>query len=597
MQATSSTHPHIQALRRYAAVLCSLLLVATAARAAAPDAPVLPDKAHFHLFVLMGQSNMADSGQPVLPEYITPDSHVLILGRDLKWAPAKVSFGGGMGPGRAFARQYATLHPGVTVGLILGARGGRSLKELGKGGKDRDGAPNYDNTLSLTREAMKIATLKGVLWHQGESDCGDPDYVEKLKTLVNDLRTDTESPALPFIAGELGRYASWTARFNTLIPTARTTIPHCGVAGSEGLLDLGDKVHFSGFSCEILGARYLLEYLTMQEPALVPAFKPTLAAITKAMQAQDAAWETVLNPSMTEGQIRPLGWDGAWMSQGKIQAMRDDKDFASAPASLRVESVGGAATGSVSTPLRNVCGKRLSISCKMKNAGFSSVHLSLTGIDGSWTQILNQNVIDAHDAKEWTTLTAEFVVPAQAVNTRLAILVSGDGKAWLDDVVIEKTTPAPGSNMALNSEMTEGQDTPTGWTSVWASSGKLTVNRDTQIFKSGPASLRLDSDGGPVNGSASQSLKDVAGKTITIKGWAKCQGPKSCSVGIGTFDGAWKMLKWINVFNQDGQAGFDWTAFEQTVAIPAEAVTVNLALGLNGEGSVWFDDVTVTEVK
>lgn len=584
--------------RRWLAACLALTCIVLGSPAQATvDAQTAPDKAHFHIFVLMGQSNMADSGQPVLPEYVTPDPRVLILGRDLKWTPAKVNFGGGMGPGRAFARQYAALHPGVTVGIILGARGGRSIKELGKGGKDRDGAPNYDNTLAQTREAMKTGTLKGVLWHQGESDCGDPAYVEKLKTLVNDLRSDTGEPNLPFIAGELGRYATWTARFNTLIPTARTAIPHCGVASSEGLLDLGDKVHFSGFSCEILGSRYLMEYLTMQEPALVASFTPTLAAITKTMQAQDAAWETLLNPSMTEGKVRPLGWDGAWMSQGKIQAVRDDKDFASAPAALRVESVGGPATGSVSTTLRNVCGKHLTISCKMKNAGFTSCHLALYGIDGSWKQVMNQNVIDAHDAREWTTLTAEYVVPAQAVNTRLAVVVGGEGQLWLDDVVIEKTAPVAGSNLARNGSMTEGQEQPSEWTSVWAATGKLTANRDTQTFKSAPASLRLDSVGGPVKGSGSQTLKDVAGKTLLIKGWAKCQGPKNCSFGVATFDGSWKMLKWLNVFNKQGDAGFDWTAFEQTVQIPAEAVIVNLAPGLDGEGSVWFDDIEVSEVR
>ncbi|GEM_PF-1598842 len=583
-------------------VLCSMKVNA------ADDIKVPSDKSKFHIFVLMGQSNMAGSGHPVLPEYVKADPNVLLLWNDMKWISAKIVFGGGMGPGQAFARHYAELHPGVTVGLIQGARGGRSLKELSKGGKDRDGAPNYDNVMAKVKEAMKVGTLKGILWHQGESDCGDRNYVDKLKVLVTDLRTDTGIQDLPFIAGELGRYATWTSNFNTnIIPKANTEIPNCSVASSEGLMDLGDKVHFSGFSCEVLGSRYLMEYLKMKEPELASKFKPTLDDIAKKMQAKDAEWITVVNPNMSEGESRPLGWDGKWTSKGSLNAVRDDKDFASSPASLRIESLGGPVLGSVTTPLKEVCGKSLKISCKMKNAGFTRCNLVITGLDGSYKQCLNKELIDAKDAKEWKSLSAEFVVPSNAVNDRLGFLVEGEGKAWLDDISIEKTAApagaaapeksnvAGGTNLAQNSSMSDGNEQPTNWTAVWTANGKLKGSKDTTTFKSGPASLKIESDGGPVKGSISQPLKDVAGLKLKVKGWAKCQGPKTCSVGIGAFDASWKMIKWIHVFAKAGD--FDWTQFEQDVEIPADAVNVNLGLGIEGEGSEWFDDVEVIVLK
>ena len=426
-------------LRSFAAVA---LLLVFAAAVRAQDAKVPADKANFHVFVLMGQSNMAGSGRPVLPEYSRASDSVLILGNDMKWTASKINFGAGMGPGQVFARHYAELHPGVTVGLIQGARGARRLQELAKGGKDRDGSPNYDKTLAKIREAMKVGTLKGALWHQGESDCGDPAYVDKLKALVTDLRADVGVPDLPFIAGELGRYATW-AGFNTRIPAAATAIPNCAVVSAENLLDLGDKVHFSGFSCEILGSRYLMAYLTMREPQLAAKFKPALEDLTAKMLAKDADWKTLLNPAMTDGETRPLGWDGKATTKGNLDVFRDTADFASAPASLRVESVGGPVTGSVSTPLRDVCGKTLKISCKMKNAGFTGCALSLKGIDGSWKPVLNQDVIDAKDAKGWSSFTVEFAVPAGAVNTSLGLSVTGEGKAWLDDVEIREVK-APG---------------------------------------------------------------------------------------------------------------------------------------------------------
>ncbi|HCE44477.1 MAG TPA: hypothetical protein DET40_13090 [Lentisphaeria bacterium] len=574
----------------------------------ADDTKVPADKSKFHIIVLMGQSNMAGSGHPVLPEYVKADPNVLMMGNDMKWTASRVYPGGGMGPGNAFARHYAELHPGITVGVIQAARGGRGIKELWKGGKDRDGAPNYDNLMAKVKEAMKVGTIKAILWHQGETDCGDAAYVDKLKTLATDVRTDIGDQDLAFIAGELGRYATWTSNFNTnIIPKAKTEIPNCSVASSEKLMDLGDKVHFSGFSCEILGSRYLMEYLAMKEPQLAVKFKPMLDDLTAKMLAKDSEWVTVVNPSMTEGETKPLGWDGKWSSKGSLEPVRDTKDFASAPASLRVESVGGPVLGSISTPLKEVSGKKLNITCKMKNSGFSKCFLVITGLDGSYKQALNKELIDAKDAKDWTSFSAEFVVPSNAVNDRLAILVEGEGKAWLDDIVIEKSAPpagaassekpsvAGGTNIALNGNMSEGQDNPTNWTSVWTSTGKLKGIRDTQTFKSGPASIRIESDGGPVKGSVSQKLEGAAGMKLKVKGWAKCQGSKTCSAGIGTFDASWKMIKWINVFAKAGD--FDWTQFEQDVEIPADAVTVNLGLGIDGEGSEWFDDIEVIVVK
>ena len=243
-----------------------------------------------------------------------------------------------MGPGQVFARHYAELHPGIMVGLIQGARPARGIKELAK----------------------------------GETDCRDAGYLDKLKSLASDVRTDISNQDVPFIAGELGRFAPRTSGFNGLIPRAKTAIPNCSVANSDQLMDIGDKTHFSGFSCEVLGSRYLMEYLKMKNTQLAAKFKPALDEITARMIANDAEWVTIVIPSMTDGKTRPLGWDRESVTKGNLNAIHDTTDFASAPASLRVESVNGPVTGFVSTSLRNVCGRNLKITCKIKNTGFTN---------------------------------------------------------------------------------------------------------------------------------------------------------------------------------------------------------------------------------
>jgi len=57
--------------------------------------------------------------------------------------------------------------------------------------------------------AMKIGILKGILWHQDESD-SNPEkcylYQEKLENLIQRVRKLVENPDVPFVAGEIGRF-------------------------------------------------------------------------------------------------------------------------------------------------------------------------------------------------------------------------------------------------------------------------------------------------------------------------------------------------------------------------------------------------------
>jgi hypothetical protein len=587
------------------------LLLALAILACAADGPDIPaDKAAFHIFVLMGQSNMAGTSVPIPVEYVEPASNVLVLRKDLVWrkadTPLDPAHGQGFSLGQSFARHYAALHPGVTVGLIQCARGGRGIKELAKGGKDRDGSPNYDDSMAKIRAAMQRGTIKGVLWHQGETDAGDAGYVAKLGTLVADLRSDLGIADLPFICGQLGQYATWTGRFNALIPAAATSIPHCGVAMSDGLLDLGDKVHFSGFGSEVLGARYLAQYLQLAEPALSGTFAPRLAAITTAMQERETGWTGVLNGDMSEGVSRPFAWDNRWTGTGRLEVTRDTAQSVSAPASLRLASVGGTTQALVGQSLRNVTGQRLRVSAKVRNDGIQRVELEIAGIGKNYKQNFKTTIASTGTTTGWADLSAEAIVPADTMRANLSIIAVGEGTAWVDDVAIERLGPAPapapaatptGTELAKNGNMSAGEAQPTGWTNVWTASGKLAVARDTTEFKSAPAALRVDAVGGKVNGNASQALSGAAGKKVRITGWVKSDGKNVAVVALGSFDGSWKMLKFAFVYRNEGVGPLAWTPIDATLDVPAEAVQVVLSTGIDGEGSAWFDDLSAVVVE
>ncbi|WP_298863292.1 sialate O-acetylesterase, partial [uncultured Gimesia sp.] len=88
----------------------------------------LPDKEKFHIYLLMGQSNMAGRGK-VVPATNVPHPRVLKLDKKGDWVPATdpLHFDkptiAGVGPGSAFGPAMADANSEVTIGLIPAAFG------------------------------------------------------------------------------------------------------------------------------------------------------------------------------------------------------------------------------------------------------------------------------------------------------------------------------------------------------------------------------------------------------------------------------------------------------------------------------------------
>src|SRR5438067_2462520 len=79
---------------------------------------------NFHLYILMGQSNMAGRG-PITPQ-LKNDSNtrVLVLSKSGQWVIAKHPLhydkpkAAAVGPGLAFGIKMAEAQPGIKIGLI-----------------------------------------------------------------------------------------------------------------------------------------------------------------------------------------------------------------------------------------------------------------------------------------------------------------------------------------------------------------------------------------------------------------------------------------------------------------------------------------------
>lgn len=222
------------------------------------------------LFLLVGQSNMAGRGK-VAPQDRVPHPQIFVLDAEDRWANQgepihfDKSFAG-VGLGFTFAKEVVGLNPEVRVGLIPCAVGGTPIRRW-KPGQDL-----FEEAIRRARIAMEHGELKGILWHQGESECGSANaaraYGENLAMVAAAFRESLGAPDIPFVVGELGPFvhpddpvrSANAELINEGIHSITKRLDQTTVVSAEGLTDRGDQLHFDAPSQKEFGRRYFRAY-------------------------------------------------------------------------------------------------------------------------------------------------------------------------------------------------------------------------------------------------------------------------------------------------------------------------------------------------
>jgi hypothetical protein len=146
---------------------------------------------------------------------------------------------------------------GKPLAFVVNAQGGSSITTWYQAGKS-----NYDASIVRAKEAQCFGKIRAVIWHQGESDSGNPGaYMDRLKTLVQSLRNDLNEPDLYFVAGELAYWrggGTGSDAFNAIIRTISSEITNSDWVSAEGctpMIDASDP-HLDAASDILLGERY-----------------------------------------------------------------------------------------------------------------------------------------------------------------------------------------------------------------------------------------------------------------------------------------------------------------------------------------------------
>ncbi|HEX7654649.1 MAG TPA: sialate O-acetylesterase, partial [Verrucomicrobiae bacterium] len=117
----------------------------------------------------------------------------------------------------------------------------------------------YQHLVEAARLAQKDGVIKGILLHQGESNTGDREWPNKVKSVYENLLQDLNLPATtPLVAGEVvnADQKGACASMNPIIDDLPKTIPTAHVVSSAGCEALKDHLHFTPAGYRLLGTRY-----------------------------------------------------------------------------------------------------------------------------------------------------------------------------------------------------------------------------------------------------------------------------------------------------------------------------------------------------
>ena len=338
-----------------------MALVACAASAvfAAPDP-------NFHIYLAFGQSNMEGQGG-IENQDKTVDSRFQVMwtgnsgycagnrskGNWYDATPPLASCNGKLGPSDYFGRTMVEKTDSqIKVGVVVVAIAGCSITLFDKdnyksatGGQswytdrvnDYGGNP-YGRLIEIAKKAQEDGVIKGIIFHQGETDSGDNQWPSKVKkvydNIINDLGLGDD---IPFLAGEVLRSGMSSGANNNIAKLPQQS-KNFYVISSEGFnqaLSDGQNVHFTSQEYRDFGKRYAEKMIEVLGDKIKP--------VTAVVESSSSAEPELSSSSSSDGSH---DWPGLSSSnQGNITGIQTQK--------VAVRSIGKAVVnaGRVTVPV------------------------------------------------------------------------------------------------------------------------------------------------------------------------------------------------------------------------------------------------------
>jgi hypothetical protein len=229
-------------------------------------------KENIWVFIMAGQSNMAGRGI-VEPEDTIADKRILTINKDGQIIIAKEPLHfyeperTGLDCGLSFAKALIKKIPdSISILLIPTAVGGSSISQWLNDSLYRNVKLN-SNFLAKVEIGKQNGIIKGILWHQGESDANEKNislYKQRLGLLFSKFRTAIGNNELLVLVGELGSFSENHANFsliNKAIHEYAADDKNSRIISTKDLKEKGDHLHFNSKGQRTMGKRFAKEYL------------------------------------------------------------------------------------------------------------------------------------------------------------------------------------------------------------------------------------------------------------------------------------------------------------------------------------------------
>jgi hypothetical protein len=230
------------------------------------------NKENVWVFIMAGQSNMAGRGI-VEPQDTISNKRILSINKNGQLIIAKEPLHfyepnlTGLDCGLSFGKTIIKKIPAnISILIIPTAVGGSSISQWLGDSLFRN-VKLLSNFLAKVEIAKQYGTIKGILWHQGESDANErsiPLYPERLSKLFTKFRSAVGNANLPVLLGELGSFSKDKEHFsliNKAIHDYSLQDLNTAVISTSDLKDKGDSLHFNSKGQRMMGKRFAETWL------------------------------------------------------------------------------------------------------------------------------------------------------------------------------------------------------------------------------------------------------------------------------------------------------------------------------------------------
>jgi len=254
----------------------------------AVSAHAAPDP-NFHIYLAFGQSNMEGQGDIGSQDKSVDERFQLLWSADAgscnqnaskgKWIKAVPPLahcqGAKLGPADYFGRTMVEkTDPQIKVGIIVVAVAGCSIDLFDKDNYrsyaqgqqswmtqriNTYGGNPYGRMIEMAKKAQEEGVIKGIIFHQGETDAGNGQWPSKVKKVYDNIIKDLGLGSdIPFLAGEVLRSGVSSGANNNIAKLPQQS-SNFYVVSSEGFnqaLGDGQNVHFTSQEYRDFGKRY-----------------------------------------------------------------------------------------------------------------------------------------------------------------------------------------------------------------------------------------------------------------------------------------------------------------------------------------------------